>query len=95
MLSREEVKHIAQLARIGLEDTEIEKFRTDLSAVLDSFAELQKADVSSVEPFELMPSVQNALRDDVVRLPDSDERARIISLFPRKEGNALKVKAVF
>lgn len=95
MLSIEEVKHIARLARIGLEGAEVEKLRTDLSAVLDSFAELQKADVSGVEPFELMPGVQNALRDDVVKLPDSDERDRIISLFPRKEGTALKVKAVF
>lgn len=95
MLSTEEVKHIAQLARIGLEDKEIEKLRSDLSAVLDSFAELQAADVSNVEPFELMPGVTNALRDDVAKLPDSDERARIVSLFPRKEGSALKVKAVF
>ncbi len=95
MLSKEEVKHIAQLARIGLEDEEIEKFRTDLSAVLDSFVELQRADVSGVPAFELMPGMANALRDDTQKLPDSDERARIISLFPRKEGNALKVKAVF
>ena len=91
----EEVKHIARLARIGLEENEVEKLRTDLSAVLDSFAELQAADVSGVPPFDLVPGISNALRDDAVKLPDSDERARIISLFPRKEGNALKVKAVF
>ncbi len=95
MISSEEVQHIARLARIGLEEKDIEKFRKDLSAVLDSFKELQSADVSNAEPFELMPGVVNALRDDVSRVPDPDERARIISLFPRKEGNALTVKAVF
>lgn len=95
MLSKEEVQHIAKLARVGVKDGEVEKLRSDLSAVLDSFAELQAADVSNVEPFELMPGVVNALRDDASRVPDPDERARIISLFPRKEGNSLKVKAVF
>lgn len=95
MLSTEEVKHIARLARIGLEEKEVETFRTDLSAVLDSFAELQAADVSGVSPFELMPGMVNALRDDVSDVPDPSERERIVALFPRKEGGALKVKAVF
>lgn len=95
MLSTEEVQHIARLARIGVEKEEIEKFRKDLSAVLDSFVELQAADVSGVPPFDCMPGMSNALRNDAVKLSDPDERARITSLFPRKEGNALKVKAVF
>ncbi len=95
MLSTEEVQHIARLARVGLEEKEIEKLRTDLSAVLDSFRELEQADVTGVPAEGLLPGRQNSLRDDVPSVPDSNERDRIVSLFPRKEGNALKVKAVF
>lgn len=95
MLSKEEVKHIATLARIGLKENEIEKFQSDLSAVLDSFKELQATDVSTVLPFDFVPGMKNILRADIPHTPDPDERKRIISLFPRKDGNNLKVKAVF
>ena len=95
MLSKEDVQHIAPLARIGLEEKEIETFQTDLSAVLDSFRELEQADVTGVPAEGLLPGRQNSLREDIPKLPNPDERERIISLFPRKDGNALTVKAVF
>ncbi len=43
MLSREEVLKIAELAKIELKDDEVEKFRKDLSAILDFVGELKKA----------------------------------------------------
>lgn len=95
MLSIEEVKHIAQLARIGLEEEEIEKFRTDLSAVLDSFRELEQADVEGIPAFDCAPGIANALRDDVSSVADLDEENRILALFPRKDGRSLTVKSVF
>ncbi|QQS15958.1 MAG: Asp-tRNA(Asn)/Glu-tRNA(Gln) amidotransferase subunit GatC [Candidatus Moraniibacteriota bacterium] len=95
MLSIEEVKHIAQLARIGLEEEEIEKFRTDLSAVLDSFRELEQADVEGVPAFDGVPGVANALREDVSKFSNTDDQLRILSSFPRKDGRSLTVKSVF
>ena len=59
MLSIEEVKHIARLARIGLEEKEIKTFQTDLSAVLDSFRELEQADVEGVPAFDCTPGMAN------------------------------------
>jgi aspartyl-tRNA(Asn)/glutamyl-tRNA(Gln) amidotransferase subunit C len=95
MLSKDEVQHIALLARIGLEEKEIEAFRTDLSAVLDSFRELEQTNVDGVPPFDCVPGMANALREDVSRVSDDDERRRIISAFPRKNDTSLLVKAVF
>lgn len=95
MLSTEEVRRIARLARIGLEEKEIETFQTDLSAVLGSFQELEGADVDGMSVFDPMPSMTNALRDDVPKVPDIDEQMRILSNFPRKEGRNLTVKSVF
>ena len=95
MLSKDEVQHIARLARIGLEEKEIEAFRTDLSAVLDSFRELEQTNVDGVPPFDCAPGMTNALREDVSRVSDEDERRRIMDAFPRKSDTALLVKAVF
>ncbi|MDP2664107.1 MAG: Asp-tRNA(Asn)/Glu-tRNA(Gln) amidotransferase subunit GatC, partial [bacterium] len=48
MISKEEVKHIAKLARLGLSDKEIGKFQKDLSSILDYVEKLKKVDVSGV-----------------------------------------------
>lgn len=95
MLSIEEVKHVAKLARIGLKDEEVEKFRTDLSAVLDSFAELQKADVSGIEASGLVPGMENALREDVSREASKDVCERIRKNVPHADRDFIRVKAVF
>lgn len=95
MLSIEEVKHVAMLARIGLKDGEVEKFRTDLSAVLDSFAELQKADVSGIDASGLVPGMENALREDVSHESLQETRAKIMKNVPRTENGFIQVKSVF
>ena len=95
MLSIEEVKHVAMLARIGLKDEEVEKFRTDLSAVLDSFAELQKADVSGIDASGLVPGMENALREDVSRESLQETREKIMKNVPRTENGFIQVKSVF
>lgn len=95
MLSIEEVKHVAMLARIGLKDEEVEKFRTDLSAVLDSFVELQKADVSGIDASGLVPGMENALREDVSRKSLQETRAKIMKNVPRTENGFVQVKSVF
>ena len=48
MLSREEVKHIASLSRIGIEDKEVEDYQKNLSAILDHFKELEKLDTKNI-----------------------------------------------
>ncbi len=95
MLSKDEVKHIARLARIGLEEKDIERFQMDLSAVLGSFRELEQANVEGISPFDCAPGMTNALREDVSHVPDKSECCQIVGAFPRKSGNALLVKAVF
>jgi aspartyl-tRNA(Asn)/glutamyl-tRNA(Gln) amidotransferase subunit C len=46
MLSIDEVKHIATLARVGLTDAEVTHFQKDLSAVIDWFGELKDVNVT-------------------------------------------------
>jgi len=66
MISEEEVKHIAKLARLGLTDEEIGKFQKELSAILDYMEKLKEVDVSRVEPTSHSVLVENVTRKDEV-----------------------------
>ncbi|HEX9976306.1 MAG TPA: Asp-tRNA(Asn)/Glu-tRNA(Gln) amidotransferase subunit GatC, partial [Dehalococcoidales bacterium] len=50
MLNREEVLHIARLARLGLTDAEVDKMREQLSNILENFEILQEVDTTNVPP---------------------------------------------
>ena len=71
-LQPDEVKTIAHLARIGLEESEIGPLSKQLSTVLDLVAELSAIDTSHVEPMAHPANTELRLRDDVVT--ESDQR---------------------
>ena len=91
-LSREEVLHIALLARLGLTETELDKFREQLSNILENFEILQQVDTSGIPPTAQSVALQNVVKDDEVAasLPQSE----ILANAPRKEENWFRVRAV-
>ena len=91
-LSRDEVLHIALLARLGLAETELDKFQEQLSNILENFEILQQVDTTDVPPTAQPIPLQNVLRDDEVvpSLPESE----ILANAPQKEGNYFRVQAV-
>ena len=62
-----EVEHIASLARLKLSEEEKERFREQLSAILDYFAQLQEVDTADVPPTASVAAVPSVLRDDNTR----------------------------
>ncbi|MBI3158190.1 MAG: Asp-tRNA(Asn)/Glu-tRNA(Gln) amidotransferase subunit GatC [Chloroflexi bacterium] len=50
-LTREQVKHIAHLARLTLTDEDLERYRQQLSSILDYMAQLGELDTAGVPPF--------------------------------------------
>jgi len=66
-LSREEVKHVALLARLELTDAEREQFTTQLNSILEHFQVLTELDTSGIEPTSHVIPLQSVLRDDEVR----------------------------
>lgn len=64
-LSREQVCHVADLARLELTEEEIEEFRSELGEILDYFELLEKMDLDSTEEFSLAVDMVNRLADDV------------------------------
>jgi len=91
-LSREEVLHIALLARLGLADAEVDKLREQLSNILENFEILQQVDTTGIPPTAQSIPLQDVMKDDEVTpsLPLND----ILANAPRKEGNFFRVRAV-
>jgi aspartyl-tRNA(Asn)/glutamyl-tRNA(Gln) amidotransferase subunit C len=67
MLSRDQVLHVARLARLELTDDEIERYSGELSKVLDYIEKISELDLSGVEPTSHVVEVENALRADEPR----------------------------
>lgn len=73
-ISREEVAHVASLARLSLTDDELTTFTEQLCVVLETAAAIESLDLSDVEPMAQPYPLTNVLRsDDVVPSLDRDE----------------------
>ncbi|MHC5114252.1 MAG: Asp-tRNA(Asn)/Glu-tRNA(Gln) amidotransferase subunit GatC [Planctomycetota bacterium] len=68
-LSLDEVRHIARLARLAIDDARLEQYRTQLTSILDHIRMLSELDVSAVEPMSHPHELTNRLAEDVVAEP--------------------------
>ncbi len=91
-LSREEVLHIARLARLGVSDEDVEKAREQLSNILENFEVLQAVDTTDVPPTAQSIKLSNVLREDEECASLSQEE--ILANAPQQEENSFKVRAV-
>jgi len=91
-LSLEEVEHIAELARLQLSPAEKERYRQQLSAILDYAARLQDLDTSDIPPTSSVLPPRSVLRDDDPRpgLAIQD----LLCNAPEVEGRQFRVPAV-
>ena len=91
-ISKEEVKYIANLARLGLSEAEVEHFQTQLEVILGYIDKLKKLDVSKTRATAHVLDLRNVLRADKVK--PSLNPAKILEISPAKEGNFFKVPKV-
>ena len=91
-LTREEVLHIARLARLGLSDDELTRLQGQLSQILDQFAALRAIDTDDVPPTAYTLALENVTREDAPRpsLPVDVALANA----PQREGNFIRVRRV-
>lgn len=66
-IKREEVEHVAHLARLDLEGDELEKMTNQLDMILSYVAQLEELDTTGVEPTTHAFSITNAFREDAVK----------------------------
>jgi aspartyl-tRNA(Asn)/glutamyl-tRNA(Gln) amidotransferase subunit C len=92
-LTRKEVDHIANLARLELSDAEKEKYQEQLSAILDYAARLQQLDTSGIPPTSSVLPPHSTLREDVAG--GSLPRQESLGNAPDKTDNQFRVPPVF
>ncbi|MFH1841527.1 MAG: Asp-tRNA(Asn)/Glu-tRNA(Gln) amidotransferase subunit GatC [Candidatus Nealsonbacteria bacterium] len=93
MISKEEVQHIAKLARLGLSREEVKEFQKELSSILDYIEILKELKVSEVEPTNQALKIENVTREDEEYLGEKDAK-KLLDLAPDKKEGYLKVKSV-
>jgi aspartyl-tRNA(Asn)/glutamyl-tRNA(Gln) amidotransferase subunit C len=91
-LSREEVLHIARLARLGLDEEEVNRLKGQLSNILENFELLKQVDTSDVPPTAQSITLKNVTKDDEVA--QSLPKDEILVNAPRKEEDFFRVRAV-
>jgi aspartyl-tRNA(Asn)/glutamyl-tRNA(Gln) amidotransferase subunit C len=92
-ITRKEVEHVANLARLQLTEEEAERYTKDLNAILGFAAKLNELDTSNVQPTSHATDVKNVMREDVNRpsLPVEE----VLKNAPDHEEGQFKVPAVF
>lgn len=91
-ISRQDVEHVARLARLELTDEEIELFRGQLSAVLERAQRIQSLELDSLPPTSHPIEMHNVWREDVV-IP-SEAADAILDNAPQREGRFFRVPPI-
>ena len=91
-LSLNEVRSIAKLCRIKLNEKELKSLQDDLKNIFEYFSDLDTLDTSEVKPTGWNVQNQNVLREDVAR--DSLPTEQILSNSPNSEKQFIKVRRV-
>lgn len=95
MISKDEVKHIAKLARLELTEKEIIKMQKDLSSILDYFNLLKKIPKPRETERVIQPhgDMRPLRKDEVISSHDLIDE--LIAAFPEKKDDYIKVKSIF
>lgn len=96
MITKEDVQHIAHLARIELTREEEERFEHDLSAILQFVDQLNEVDTSGIEPMTGGTHLEQVVRKDEQENTDLEHRvASLIGAVPEKKDRLIQVRSVF
>jgi aspartyl-tRNA(Asn)/glutamyl-tRNA(Gln) amidotransferase subunit C len=88
----DEVKHVANLARLAITEKEVEELTNDLDAIISFAEELNELDTENVEPTSHVLDMKNVFREDVSKpgLPVEE----VLKNAPDHENGQIKVPAI-
>jgi aspartyl-tRNA(Asn)/glutamyl-tRNA(Gln) amidotransferase subunit C len=89
VIDREQVLHVARLARLKLTDDEVERMSGELSGILEHVERITELDLEAVEPTSHVIELENVLRPDEPR--PSWPRERVLESAPDPAGGAFRV----
>ncbi len=91
-LSLEQVRHVATLARLSLTPEEAQRYREQLSAILEAVEQLKAVDTENVEPTSHATLAESVLREDAV-CPSIDPQKALANA-PAKVGTSIAVPSI-
>jgi aspartyl-tRNA(Asn)/glutamyl-tRNA(Gln) amidotransferase subunit C len=89
VIEREQVLHVAKLARLGLSEDEVERMAGELSGILEHVDRIAELDLDDVPPTSHVVELENVLRPDVPH--ESLDRDVALSQAPDPERGAFRV----
>ncbi len=92
MISTQEVKHVAKLARLELTEEETEKYSKQLGDILKYVEQMNEVDTTGVEPMPHAIPVYNVMREDIVKYEQTKEE--LMSNAPFEENGFFRVPKI-
>jgi len=89
MIDRDQVLHVAKLARLQLSDEEVDNMASELSGILEHVEHINELDLENVEPTSHVVAVENVLRPDETR--PSWSRDEVLERAPDPAGGTFRV----
>ena len=89
MIDRDQVLHVARLARLRLDDEELERMAGELSVIIEHVERINELDLDEVEPTSHVVGLENVLRPDEPR--PSLPRERALEQAPDTDGSGFRV----
>lgn len=91
-LSNADVRKVARLARLAMNETEIEAARAQLSGIFNLIAEMQAVDTTGIEPMSHAQDVSQRLRED--KVTETNQREAFQAIAPQTEAGLYLVPQV-
>ena len=91
-ITKEQVEHVALLARLKLSGEEREKMTEELNQILEHFEKLSELDTENIEPTSHVLPLENILREDTLK--PSLKREEALSNAPQRSSTCFKVPPV-
>ena len=91
-LTRDDVAHVAHLARLGLGEDELGRLEGQLNHILEQYTKLAELDTDAIAPTAQTIELENILREDVVR--PSFTVAEALANAPARDGDFIVVPAI-
>ncbi len=95
MISRSDIHRLAELARIEVHESEVEKLQHDLEHVLEYVEQLSRAETGMAEALTNVTGLSNVAADDAARAAVKADTAGLLRASPRHDQSFVKVPSVW
>ena len=92
MITKEQVQHVAKLARLSLTEDEVNLYTSQLSKILDYIDQLNKINTEGIEPMTQPIPTVNVMREDIIK--KQFERQEVLSNAPHEEYGFFRVPKI-